>query len=424
MEDNSYTVSRNEAPMPSSNHKRRIRRSSILPKPLAVGFAGIVVAALALTGCGSTASDAQNPNTGQGSADGVVYRDAQGSCPAEPLEGINYEAANKMVTYFEEPTAKLPVTENLAKPVDPNTTVAYLDNGSSVAAILWDSLNGAAQRSGVQIQRVDTGVDAQSVNSAVNTVTENAPDILIAAAVDATFFQNQLKTLEDAGTTVVYVGSSNADKFGLLDSHSGLGASKVNGEVLAASAIAFTCGTSKEFVFYRVPELNFSDPQLAAAKDFLEENCEDCNLRVVDIPISTMDTTASDAIVSDLQANPNTDFFITVADQMQIGLPAKQELAGINVPGMGQSSLPPNIEQLKNGSQAAGFAVDYNAYSWFAFDEGLRRHQGMDVTYTDWQPWVKAISRILTKESAGEYEGGFVASPALEDDFAAMWGTK
>ncbi|MFI7583484.1 sugar ABC transporter substrate-binding protein [Kocuria sp. M1N1S27] len=338
------------------------------------------------------------------------------------MDGVDYAAASELVGYFEEETTELPVTEKLPEPVNPDTTVAFLDNGSTVAAMMWESVDAAAQRAGVKSQRVDAGFDAQSVNAAVNTVTENAPDILIAAAVDATFFQNQLSELEEAGTTVVYVGSSNADEFGLLDSHSGLGASRVNGEVLAAGAIAFTCGTGTDFVFYRVPELNFSDPQLEAAQAFLEENCEECELRVVDIPAATMDTTASDAIVSDLQANPDTDFFITVGDQMQIGLPAKQELAGIDVPGMGQSSLPPNIEQIKGGSQTAGFAVDYNAYSWFAFDEGLRRHQGLEVSYDDWQPWVKAISRILTPETAGEYEGGFVASPTMEDDFAALWG--
>lgn len=383
---------------------------------------GLVLSAFLLTSCGSTTDVAGDGSNGATARGDIIYRDAQGNCEAEPLEGINVDAANELVSYFEEETEGLPVTESLPEPVPSDLRVSFLDNGSAVGSIMWDSLESAADRVGVSIQRVNAGLDAQSVNAAVNTVTENAPEILIAAAVDATFFQNQLSALEDAGTTIVYVGSSNAEEFDLLDSHSGLGASTVNGEVLAAAALAFTCGTSTDFVFYRVPELNFSDPQLDAANAFLQENCQDCELRVVNIPVATMDTTASDAIVSDLQANPDTAFFVTVGDQMQIGLPAKQDLAGIDVPGMGQSSLPPNIEQIQNGSQAAGFAVDYKAYSWFAFDEGLRRHQGMEVSYDDWRPWVKATSRILTEENSADYEGGFVASETMEDEFAAMWG--
>ena len=217
---------------------------------------------------------------------------------------------------------------------------------------------------------------------------------------------------------MVDAGSSNADQFGLLDSQFGKGASEVNGQVLAASAIAFTCGTGSDFVFYIIPELSFSAVQLDAAKAYLAENCPD----VVDIPVATMDTTAGDANISDLQANPDTDFFITPADQMQIGLKAKMDLAGIDVPGLGQSSLPPNIEQIASGLQIAGFAVDYNEYTWLMLDEGLRRSQGVEVVYDDWVPWVKAISRIITKESAAEYPNGFVAYPDMQSDFEVLWG--
>ncbi|THG30091.1 sugar ABC transporter substrate-binding protein [Naasia lichenicola] len=379
-------------------------------------LAAVMTLVVGLTGCSSDTGD------GGGSTDGVTYPDADGKCAVDPRDGVDYASANDYISYFEEESDGLPVTEPLAEPIDPSTTVAYLDNGSAVSAIIYSSLEQAATTAGVQLSRVDTGLDAQSINSAVSTVVENAPDILIAAAVDATFFQSQLDALKAAGTTIVYAGSSNADQFGLLDSQSGLGASKINGQVLGAAAIALTCGTGKNFVFYNIPELSFSAIQLDAAKTYLADACPDCTLRTVDIPVTTMDTTAGDAVVSDLQAHPETDFFITVADQIQIGLKGKMDLAGIDVPGMGQSSLPPNVEQIASGLQAAGFAVDYNEYTWFMLDEGLRRAQGMDVVYDDWKPWVKAISRVLTKSTAGDYPQGFVAYPDMASDFATLWG--
>lgn len=387
---------------------RSIRRAGFL--------AALAAVSIGVAGCGTTTA-------GGDSADGgVVYRDENGECASPPLEGIDYDTASELVAYFEEESTGLPVSDPLPEAIDPATTVTYLHNGSAVAAIMAAALEQAADTAGVRFQIVDTGLDAQSIDSAVGTVTENAPDILISAAVDATFYQNHLAALEQAGTTVVYAGQSNGEEFGLLDSHSGLGASIVNGDVLAAAAIAFTCGTSTDFVFYRIPELRFSDIQLDAANAYLEEVCADCTLRVVDIPVATMDTTAGDAIISDLQANPDTSFFITPADQMQIGLKAKQDLAGLDVPGMGQSSLPPNIEQIASGLQLAGYAVDYDEYSWFLLDEGLRRHQGVEVAYGDWLPWVKAISRIVTQSSASEYPNGFVAYPDMAEDFATLWG--
>jgi ABC-type sugar transport system substrate-binding protein len=374
-------------------------------------------AALSIGVVGCTAEPGADP-----SAEGVVYPDAGGECAAEPLEGVDYDTARELIAFFEEPITALPQTEPLAEPIDPSTTVAYLDNGSRVAGLIWAGLEAAGATAGVQLQRVDTGLDAQSINSAVSTVVESAPDILIAAAVDATFFQSQLEALEAAGTTIVYAGSSNGEQFGLLDSHSGLGASIVNGQVLGAAAVTFTCGTGTDFVFYNVPELSFSAIQLEAATEYLADVCDQCELRVVDIPVTTMDTTAGDAVISDLQAHPETDFFITVADQIQIGLQSKMELAGIDVHGMGQSSLPPNVEQIASGLQAAGYAVDYFEYTWFMLDEGLRRDQGMEVEYDDWKIWVKAISRVLTQETAAEYPEGFVAYPDMAADFAELWG--
>ena len=386
---------------------------------LAIGVFGAVVFSLAACSAVGNTADGDGDDA---SSSGVVYPDENGECAVEPADGVDFETANALITEFEAASTSLPVTEPLPEAIDPATTVAYLDNGSAVSSIIWGSLEQAGATAGVQLQRVDAGLDAQSINSAVSTVVESAPDILIAAAVDATFFQSQLEALESAGTTVVYAGSSNAEQFGLLDSHSGYGASVVNGEVLAAGAVAFTCGTGTDFVFYSIPELSFSQVQLDAATEYLADVCPDCTLRVVEIPVTTMDTTAGDAIVSDLQANPDTDFFITPADQMQIGLKAKMDLAGIDVHGMGQSSLPPNIEQIASGLQAAGYAVDYNEYTWLMLDEGLRRSMGVEVVYDEWEPWVKAISRVLTMESAGEYPEGFVAYPDMQSDFAELWG--
>src|SRR3546814_9337694 len=81
-----------------------------------------------------------------------------------------------------------------------------------------------------------------------------SPDILIAVANDATFWQDQLAQLQEDGVAVVYASQPNAEEFGLNDSLGGYNVSLVNGKVLADAAVAFTCGTGTEFVFYNIPE--------------------------------------------------------------------------------------------------------------------------------------------------------------------------
>jgi ribose transport system substrate-binding protein len=386
----------------------------------ATAVAGIATVSL-LAACGGSSDAAGGGGGGGGSATEVTYQDAQGTCAAEPLEGIDYQAANEYVTSFQQKSTGLLQTEPLPEPIAPGTTAVFLNNATPVAGIMLDALKQAGTAAGVEIVNVDTGTDAQSINSALNSVVEMKPDILVSVALDATFFQDQLKALESAGTAIVYASQPNAEEFGLDDTMGGLNVSKVNGKVLADGAVNFTCGTATDFVFYNVPEFGFAQIQLEAAEAELAEICADCELRVVDISIG--DPSPADKIISDLQAHPETDYFITPVDQYQIGLAEKAELAGVtNAYGFGQSSLPPNIQQLVDERQSAGFAVDLDIFLWYLLDEGLRKMQGVYTPYTDWEAVGRSVSQVLTPANAEDYLNGFTANPNKEQDFKALWG--
>ena len=186
-----------------------------------------------------------------------------------------------------------------------------------------------------------------------------------------------------------------------------------------------TCGTATEFVMYSIPEIPASEIQNEAVPAALKELCPECNLRIVDISIA--DASPADKIVSDLQAHPETQFFISLADQYQIGLADKAALAGItNAVGIGQSSLPPNIQQIADGTEVAGYVVDFGLFMWYQVDEGLRGMQGQDVPYLegDWEAVARSISHIVTIQNASDYlgEAGYVAYPDYQADFLTMWG--
>ncbi|MFB2586339.1 sugar ABC transporter substrate-binding protein [Herbiconiux liukaitaii] len=382
-----------------------------------------VLAALSLLATGCSAGGTSDGGDGGGSGDeaALTYQTADGECESGPAEGVDYDTANELVKSFQEPSTTLLQTEALPEPVTADTTVAFLNNDTAVAGIMYSSMQLAAEAAGINLVNVSTGTDAQSINTALNTVVELDPDAVISVAIDATFYQEQLAQLEENGVAVVYSSQPNADDFGLDDSLGGYNGSLVNGRVLAAGAVAFTCGTGDEFVFYNIPELGFSAIQLESTQEYLAELCADCNLRVVDISIA--DASPADKIVSDLQSHPETDYFITPADQYQVGLADKAQLAGLtNAYGFGQSSLPPNIQQLADGLQSAGFAVDLNMYMWLTLDEAFRKVQGVYEPYSDWEAVNRSISMVLTPANASEYLDGFVAYPDMESDFKTLWG--
>jgi ribose transport system substrate-binding protein len=386
-----------------------------------LGMTGIVTVSLLVAGCAGGGGSGNGG--GEESEAGLTYMSDDGTCATDPLEGVDFEAASEFVAPFEEAPTSILATEPLKEPVSPDTTAVFLNNGTPIAGLFQQGLEAAAQTAGIQFVNVDTGSDAQSINSAMNSVVEMKPDIVFDQSVDAIFFQDQLKQLQDQGAVIVYGGQLNAEEFGLVDSLGGYGSVEVNSDVLAAGAITLTCGTATEFVAYSIPEIPASVLQNERIAEKLEELCAECNLRIVDISIA--DPSPADKIVSDLQAHPETQFFISMGDQFQIGLQEKASLAGIeNAYGLGQSSLPPNFQQIADGQQVAGYAVDFGLFMWLQVDEGLRRLQGMEVPYLgDWLNTAQTLSQFVTIRNADQYLGtGYVAYPGMEDEFATLWG--
>lgn len=391
--------------------QRRIRN--------ALGITTLITVASLAAGCAGTGGEAGNGSAGVE----LTYMADDGTCASEPLEGVDFEGARDFIAPFEEPATSILATEPLKEPVSPDTTAVFLNNGTPIAGLFQKGLEAAAKTAGIQFINVDTGSDAQSINSAMNSVVEMEPDIVFDQSVDAIFFQDQLQQLKDQGAVIVYGGQLNAEEFGLVDSLGGYGSVEVNSDVLAAGAIALTCGTATEFVAYSIPEIPASVLQNERIAETLKDYCAQCNLRIVDISIA--DPSPADKIVSDLQAHPETQFFISMGDQFQIGLQEKAALAGIdNAYGLGQSSLPPNFQQIADGQQVAGYAVDFGLFMWLQVDEGLRRLQGMEVPYLgDWLHTAQTLSHFVTIRNAEPFLGtGYVAYPGMEAEFAKLWG--
>jgi ribose transport system substrate-binding protein len=362
-------------------------------------YAALAVGALLVAGCGS-----------ESGADGGAGADADVEAAKAYLEPWNGEGEKAPL-----------IDEPLSKPIARGTEVVYLDVGTPVSAVMWDNLQAPAELLGLELERVEVGRDAQSINAAMNTVVEKSPDGVINITLDPVFFESQAKVLAEKGTPIVSGSVMNAVEHGLPEAFNGPDWMRANGAALAAAAIVRSGGAS-EYVFYNVPEFPFSPLELEGAKTKMEELCPDCTLRTVEIPIAELGSTAADRVVSDLQANPDTKYFIAAVDEVQIGLPQKLKLAGIETKGIGMWTSPPNYEQIGAGDQDATLSVDLNLMMWTVLDQLLREMNGDAYEWPTTEVRASTLTRVTDAENLpGDATVGYRAVEDLEEIFSKTW---
>jgi ribose transport system substrate-binding protein len=361
------------------------------------------IAALLLTSCGS------GGDGGSGDA---------GGSDGGPV--VDVAAAKAFVEPFQE-VSEFPVSEPLSQSLSPDTTAVFLDNGTAVAALQATAMKEAAETMGIQLTVVSTGASPLEISNALDSVVEMKPDILLAVAIDPELWAKQLETLRDAGTTVVAAAIVNGDQFGFGDDvMSGRGDSELVGEIMVADLLAKGDGATTDLAFYVTPELAFTAAVQAGAESKLAELCPDCTLRIVQIPITEVGTTAPQTIVSDLQAHPETQGMVFSFDELQVGLPAALRVAQIDVPGIGWAPTPPNLEAITQGEQYAGIGMDLPVYMWTVLDQAARALIGDELSEAQKSGYT--VKQIVVQDNVpADFSHGWSAYPDYQERFAALW---
>ena len=375
--------------------------------PWQLVVAASAAASLVLTACGGDSSDDDSGGGGSGGA------------------GVDVAAAQEAIEPLTQPPTEFPVTEPLAELPPPGTTAAFLDIGTPTPAKVYEQLRQAGEVLGIEVQRVQTGRSPQEINAAMNSLVESRPDIVIDLAIDPALFSPQLEALQEQGAVFIPESIVNAEEFGFDDSQVSVGAAGAtdSGRVLASAVLAETNGEATELAYYRVPELPFTPLILEGVEERLAEQCPDCELRVVDISITEVGSTASRTVVSDLQANPETDAFIVSVDELQIGLPAAMDVAGLDVPGMGIAPTEVNLQQVADGQQLGALASDPRMLAWMAMDQALRTLAGQEYDYSEFYTKMHpALFQVITEDNVpSDIEAGYIAFDDYKEQFTKLW---
>lgn len=343
---------------------------------------------------------------------------------AEPAEGgevtVDVAAASAFLENYTQ-EQEFSITEPLAELPAAGASMVFIQPGSSLVGVKQaESLEAAADVLGMSFTAIDPGSNAESVNAALDSVVAMAPDVVITVSNDPTLFSGQIEALREAGSTVVAGGIVNGDEFGFDVVMAASDDVRETGKIMAAQALVDGDGDITDLVYYKTPELQFTTHMEQGAQEGVEEFCDGCTLRVVNIPIGEVGSTAPQRIVSDLQANPDTDATLASFDEIYTGVPTALDVAGIEVYTIGQAPVQATYEVIANGEQNATVAWDLDMMLWSMADQSVRELNGEDLT-----AYSKAgllAKTVITEDNLPEdFAKGWVAFDDMRDQFTALW---
>jgi ribose transport system substrate-binding protein len=365
-------------------------------------FIACLALAFGLAACGSSGSSTSSGTT------------ASSSAPKADTAA----AASAIKPYIGQPGA-FPVTEPL-KSVKKGATVAFMDCGTSICGLFWQLLQPAAKTMGVKLTRYKAGSAADTVTQAYDSAVAAKPDAVIAAAIDVELWKNQLKQLQAAKIPVVTTGILGTQKYGIKAAQAAESASELEGKLMADYTASKFTG-AKKIAIYDVPELSFTRLVTQAYQAELKKVCSGCSARSVHVPVATMGTTAPNRIVSDLQANAGTDLAVFAIDELESGLPAALQSAGIKVKTLGNSPSPTQLQYLKEGKETAVLGVDLAVLGWTLLDQAARQMVGQPLAGDE----AKGISPVQFLQQADikfDPSKGWTGYPDFGKRFATLWG--
>jgi len=391
----------------------------------AVVMAALLAAvALVIVACGSSGGSSSSGNTSANEGSGAETSESEGAETSESeSEGVDTAAAEKLVApYLGHPTA-FPVEEPLKERPPAGSTFAYLQCSSPFCGLFAEQLKGATKAMGVKLAVVKAGASASELQTAMSSIIAMKPAAVIVPSVEESI-PKQLAELDEMGIPVGGAGIIDPEKYGVDVNFQGEPVFSEEGKVLAAWSVLRE-GESTNAVFYATPELSFSPVVEAGFNEALEELCSSCSTRSVTIPLSEYGNKAPSHVVSDLQANPETNVGIFASEEGAEGLSAQLKTAGLEEVAInGNGATPAILQEIASGGIAGAMGIDTNMLVWGLVD-GLSRVLANQPLSPVEEKGQAPMQLLEQKDVEGvDVEHGFVAYPEGEKKFEELWSGK
>ncbi len=376
----------------------------------------VLALALSIAACGGGSSSSTSGQTsGQGDETNVKANETAAGSSNDLAAS---EAA--LAPYTGQPSP-FPVTEKL-KEIPTGAKVYWMDCGDPTCALFYELLSGAAKTMGIDLDILKAGQTASTVSAAFDSVIALKPDGVIVGAIEPELYAPQLKELQEMGIPVVTSAVTDAEEFGIKGVTYGKKQVEIAGELMA-DFTAVEYGPDADVVYYGTPELGFNPTMEATLEEKLAEVCPDCSLRTVPILASEVGNTAPSTMVSDLQANPDTDVVLSPAGQTYSGLPAALQAAGIDVKTVSSTPTPTNLQYLKEDKETAALGVDLPVMTWTIIDSIAREIIGQELKGLEAEG-LTVMQFLKPEDITFDPSKGWTGYPDFAERFMKLWGIK
>jgi ribose transport system substrate-binding protein len=377
-------------------------------RPAATVLSIVTVACtLLVTACGGGSSGAGSTAGGSASSGAGGTNAAADSAAAKAL----------IAPYTGQPSA-FPIDTPLTKKPT-GKRIAYLDCGTPICGLFYQLATPAIQALGMKLTAIKSGLAADTVQSAFDTVVQDKYDGVFVPAIPSSLWKRGLGQLQAAKIPVVTSGVIGADPAAVPVQQVGTAETNRSGQVLAGQVVA-AHGDQANVVFYYTPELDFTNLLKDSFVAEMKTLCSNCRVRTAKISVSTFGTTAPNLIVDDLQANPDTKTAVFGIGEQTPGLPAAMKTAGLTIETIVNSPDPANLEGIQKGDISLGFGLDLPVVAWTAADSLARLTTGQPPApgaAQDIPP-----QQFLTKaDLKGDVSKGWTGYPDFADRFMKLW---
>lgn len=282
-------------------------------------------------------------------------------------------SAQAAIKPYVNHVSAFPVSTPLGGKLPKRTLFVLMEPSVSAGATLAQYLTPAIRAIGGRFKTINAGVTASTTQEAAASALALHPSVVFTSAISPALYGNGLKKLAAQGAKIIsFAATGPTKKYGITFSYIGQSALEEAGRLMADWVITHK-GPGAKVAFYGVPEIPFTPYMENAFKQELAKNCPTCSVRFVSIDITAMGTTSAQTIVTDLQANTSTNYLVFGVNQLEDGLPAAMQSAGLSVPQVIFTPETEEVQNIKNSNgEIAGLASDLPTQIWTGVDIAAR----------------------------------------------------
>jgi ribose transport system substrate-binding protein len=339
--------------------------------------------------------------------------------PADKGEGTadNVKATELSSIYLGTASA-FPVSSALEKS-PAGMRIAYMDCGTPICALFYTLIEAPAAELGIEITRLAAGQAADTVSAAFDNAAAGGFDGVFVPGISPALWEKGLNDLSAAGIPVVTTGMTGGEAQKIaLRQMSEIAVTRAADAM--AGYVVVKHGADLDIVVYQTPELNFTTQFAEQFNSSVDDLCDGCVVRLVDIPAATLGNRATTIVSDDLQAHPDTATALFSVGEQANGLAAALKTAGIDRELIAFIPTPDTLQQAKDGNVDTVLGLDLPIIAWTTIDTLAKLMTGQEVEkfVHDDNP----VMQFLTADDLpDDVSLGWTGYPDFPDRFAALW---